>query len=62
MCEYCNEPYKNMSVSEGEIRIVKNKYSLSGYSLITDNSSGEYPEAGCPIWNCPICGKKLEDD
>lgn len=29
MCEYCNEPYKNMSVSDGYIKIKKSKYSPS---------------------------------
>lgn len=31
MCEYCNEPYENMCVSEGYIKIRKSKYSPSGY-------------------------------
>lgn len=61
MCEFCNKPYKNMSVSEGEIRIAKSKYSPSGYKLVADNSGGEYAEADCPIWNCPMCGRKLTE-
>lgn len=60
MCEYCNEPYKNMSVSEGIIRIQKSKYSPSGYELVADNSAGEYGGADFPIWYCPKCGRRLE--
>lgn len=62
MCEYCNNPYKNMSVSEGYIKNRKSKYSTSGYSLYADTSCGEYAEADCPIWNCPICGRKLTEE
>lgn len=61
MCEYCNEPYENMSASEGYIKIRKSKYSPSGYSLCADTSSGEYGEANCPIWHCPMCGRKLTE-
>lgn len=61
MCEYCNEPYENMSVSEGYIKIRKSKYSPSGYSLYADTSSGEYGEADCPVWHCPMCGRDLTD-
>lgn len=59
MCEYCNEPYENMSVIEGYIKIRKSKYSPSGYSLCADTSSGEYGQAECPIWHCPMCGRDL---
>ena len=62
MCEYCNEPYKNMSVSTGYIKIRKSKYSPSGYSLYADTSSGEYGEADCPVWNCPVCGRDLTEE
>lgn len=57
MCEYCNKPYKNMSVSTGYIKIRKSKYSPSGYSLCADTSGGEYGEA-----DCPICGRKLAEE
>lgn len=59
MCEFCNEPYKNMSASERYIKIRKSKYSPSGYLLCADTSGGEYGEVDCPIWNCPVCGKSF---
>lgn len=62
MCEYCNEPYKNMSVSEGYIKIRKPKYSSSGYLLCADTSSGEYGEADCTAWYCPVCGRNLTEE
>lgn len=62
MCEYCNEPYKNMSVGDGYIKIRKSKYSPSGYSLCADTSGGEYGETDCPIRSCPMCGRKLTEE
>lgn len=59
MCKYCNEPYENMSISAGYIKIRKSKYSPSGYSLYADTSSREYGEADCPVWSCPMCGRDL---
>lgn len=50
-----------MSVNGGKIKIIKNKYSASGYILTADNSGYEYAEAYCPIWNCPMCGRKLSE-
>lgn len=60
MCEYC-ENEKNLSVTEGIITIKKEKYSPSGYILVADNSSAEYAKASCPIWICPMCGRKLSE-
>lgn len=62
MCEYCNGPYENMSVSSGYIRIKKTRYSPSGYLLRADTSGGEYAETDCPIWNYPMCGRKLTEE
>lgn len=62
MCEYCNKPYKNMPVSAGYIKIRKSKYSPGGYSLCANTSGKEYGETDCPIWNCPMCGRKLGEE
>lgn len=59
MCEYCNGTGQNMSVTQGHISIIEDKTSPSGYLLIADNSYGEYGKSSCPIWNCPMCGRKL---
>lgn len=59
MCEYCNKPYKNMSVNGGKMIIKRDKYSPSGYILFSDNSGGEYAECYCVAWYCPMCGRKL---
>lgn len=59
MCEYCNEPYENMSIDDGYIRIKKTKYSPSGYSLCADTSYGEYAQADSPVYYCPMCGREL---
>lgn len=61
MCEFC-ENEKNLSITNGIIKIEKNRYSPSGYLLIADNSGEEYGRANCPIWFCPMCGRKLTDD
>lgn len=60
MCEFC-ENEKNLSVADGIIKIEKNHYSPSGYCLVADNSGNEYGKASCPIWHCPMCGRKLSE-
>lgn len=60
MCEYC-ENGKNLSVTSGVMKIERDKYSPSGYRLVSDNSGGGYGECSCPIWNCPMCGRKLSE-
>ncbi len=60
MCEYCNEPYGNMSTTDGtQIRIKKDKYSPSGHILISDNSAGEYAKGESVVYFCPMCGREL---
>lgn len=61
MCEYCNEPYKNMSVNDGKMIIKKDRYSPSGYILSSDNSGGEYAGCYCVARHCPMCGRKLSE-
>ena len=61
MCKFCDGKEMNMDVlgGGGYMKIQKDKYSPSGYSLIADNSNREYVVVSCPIWNCPMCGRKL---
>lgn len=59
MCEFCDGTGKNMSVDNGCIGIIADKYSPSGYYLSADSSGGEYGAVGCPIWFCPKCGREL---
>lgn len=59
MCEYCNEPYENMSIGDGYIRIGKSKYSPSGHYIYADTSYGEYAEIECNAYYCPMCGREL---
>lgn len=62
MCEYCNGAGCNMSVNRGYISIIEDGASPSGYSLVADNSYGEYENASTPAWYCLICGRRLVDE
>lgn len=41
------------------MKIQNDRYSPSGYSLVADNSGGEYAKVSCSIWNYPMCGERL---
>ena len=63
MCEFC-ENSKNMALETygGMIKIIKKRFTPTGYQLVADNSCEEYGETAANIEFCPMCGRDLRSE